>query len=302
MPNLYMMVGLPGSGKSNLIKNSTTQQNNIILSSDELRIELFGEEYSPDHNEEVFNVLHKRLISRLEEKKDVYYDATNISKKRRIELLRRIKKIECKKICIVMATPYELCLYRNSTRERKVPEDAIKRMYMSWTPPHKYEGWDEIRYVFPDNVQIKDASEWIGSVMDFDQQNSNHQLTLGEHCKTVGQLLQNENMLLELAGLIHDIGKPFTKGFENKKRELTEDAHYYNHQNVGSYESMFYMPGRNPEDIAYVTNLIYYHMHPYISWSKSEKAMRRDSKLLGERMVRDVLKLHEADIVAHAYI
>ena len=55
----------------------------------------------------------------------------------------------------------------------------------------------------------------------------------------------------------------------------------------------------SPKDIIYVSNLIYYHMHPYMSWKQSEKAKERDRKLLGDEMFNDVLRLHEADVAAH---
>ena len=48
-----------------------------------------------------------------------------------------------------------------------------------------------------------------------------------------------------------------------------------------------------------VTNMIYYHMHPYLAWKQSEKAKERDKKLLGEKMFNDIMLLHEADLAAH---
>jgi hypothetical protein len=48
-----------------------------------------------------------------------------------------------------------------------------------------------------------------------------------------------------------------------------------------------------------VTNMIYYHMHPYLAWKQSEKAKERDKRLLGEKMFNDIMLLHEADLAAH---
>ena len=51
---LYMMVGVPGSGKSFIAKGL----NCPIVSSDAIRKELYGSEDDQSHNGEVFNEVH----------------------------------------------------------------------------------------------------------------------------------------------------------------------------------------------------------------------------------------------------
>ena len=293
MCNLYMMVGLPGSGKTSYAK---TIENAVVLSSDEIRESLFGDCNDQKHNNELFSYIHKQLIKNLKDNKDVVMDATNISKKRRIHLLKQIPK-DVKKHCIVMATPYEDCLKRNFERERKVPESVIRRMRLSWCPPHTSEGFDSIKYVFPDGIQKREPYEWVESVKDFDQENPHHCLTLGGHCRAtaayVGRV--STNNILKTAALLHDLGKEYTKVFFDKKGNPTKDAHYYNHHNVGSYEAMFFLP---EDEIEEVTNLIYYHMAPF-NWVKSKKAYGRDTSLLGREFIANIELLHDADVLAH---
>lgn len=52
-------------------------------------------------------------------------------------------------------------------------------------------------------------------------------------------------------------------------------------------------------DAFYTANLIYYHMHPYLSWSQSNKAKNKDKYLIGKQMFSDVMLLHEADVKGH---
>lgn len=52
-----MLVGLPASGKSTYAKKLSKKENAIILSSDELRKELFGNINNQNHNAEVFKEL-----------------------------------------------------------------------------------------------------------------------------------------------------------------------------------------------------------------------------------------------------
>lgn len=42
MNDFYMMIGLPGSGKSTVAKSIASNTTAVIISSDEIRAELFG--------------------------------------------------------------------------------------------------------------------------------------------------------------------------------------------------------------------------------------------------------------------
>ena len=104
--------------------------------------------------------------------------------------------------------------------------------------------------------------------------------------------------LLITASLLHDIGKPFTKSFVNSKGETTEIAHYYEHQHVSAYDSLFYS---NPSlNRLYIANIIQWHMRPFELERDphSGKAQKRFKKLVGNKLYSDVMKLHAADIEA----
>ena len=273
-PILMMLVGLPASGKSSLAQTLAKEHNAIIHASDALREELYKNENYQGKNDEIFSVLHKKVKNDLINGSSVIYDATNISYKKRMAFLTQLKNIECEKICIVVATTYEDCLKHNRERERQVPEDVIKRMYMNWNTPYFYEGWDEIQvvYVSPKN---KSWVEFFLEYENFNQDNSHHDLSLGEHLNKTGKyigdyfksnfdLSQDENHTrlkdCVYSGLMHDCGKPFTKTFLNIKGEATKDAHYYQHQCVGAYDSLFYDFEDGSLDISI---LIQWHMQPY---------------------------------------
>lgn len=147
MPMFYMMVGLPGSGKS---FTAESIPNAVVHSSDAIRAEVLGDENDQTQQDLVFQTLHKRVLQDLVDGKDVVYDATNINYKRRIGFLNRVRalhKHDLRTVCLFMATPYEVCLERNNNRERSVPESVIQRMYFKFDVPMMAEGWDEIRIV-----------------------------------------------------------------------------------------------------------------------------------------------------------
>lgn len=303
-PYFIMMCGLPLSGKSEMAKFLAEEYNAEIFSSDALRQELFGDINEQSRDQELFTELHRRIKECLRSGNSAIYDACNRNYKKRMAFLSELKKIPCKKICIVMATPYEECLERNKHRERKVPEYVIKRMYYGFDIPWFNEGWDSIELEYPDGFDFtKYACDWYINFLDYNQDNPHHELTLGEHCKKTQQYIDahydrsisfNE---VRTAALLHDIGKQFTKTFVNSKGETTDVAHYYNHERVGCYESLFYL--KSCSDL-YVSVLIRWHMQPYF-WEKdnNEKLHNKYRKLWGESLYQDIMMLHEADIAAH---
>ena len=59
MATFNIMIGIPGSGKSNYAKKCLINDNTEYLSSDGIRIELYGFE-DQTHNDVVFETMKKR--------------------------------------------------------------------------------------------------------------------------------------------------------------------------------------------------------------------------------------------------
>lgn len=304
-PIFIMMIGLPASGKSEQAKKLAAKYDAEIFSSDALREEMFGDVNHQTNNDVLFKELHKRIRGCLTYGKSAIYDACNISYKHRMEFLKSLNRIHCEKIAVLMATPYEVCLERNAQREREVPEHVIKRMYMNFNVPFWYEGWNAIDVVYAENAMDCKGwdREWIESVKDFNQDNSHHALSLGDHCWNAVKYIDSNtpsfhstSTELRHAAMLHDEGKIFTKSFYDARGNPSEDAHYYSHERCGAYNSLFY---EMPCEHLYVAQLIQWHMRPYLAWEQSDKAMQKDRKLLGECLFNDICLLHAADVSAH---
>lgn len=297
-PIFYMLIGLPGSGKSTTAKYLAQKYNANIHSSDAIREELSGDINNQDINNLVFNTLHRRVKDDLQNGKNCIYDACNISYKRRMAFLQELKNIPCEKICVLVATPYDVCLERNVSRDRKVPEDVIKRMYFSFNIPFWYEGWDDIRIEYGSfKGCYKKPYDWYCEHRNYNQHNTHHTLTLGEHCRASAmQLFELETVELVCAAYIHDCGKPETATFTNSKGCITEECHYYNHQYVSGYKALFF----DYSDPLNKAIIVMWHMQPYF-WEKdsNEKMHNKYRKLWGEKLYNDIMKLHEADKKAH---
>ena len=303
MNKLFMMIGIPASGKTSLAEQIAKSEDAEIVSSDSIRKELYGDESIQGDSNKVFRILQDRVVKGLNENKNMIYDATNISYRTRMAFLQRIRKLEVEKIAIMVATPYEQCLIRNSQRERQVPEEVIKRMYLNFYVPQYFEGWDDI--------QIKYTNSYIfffSDLEDIEQDNPHHRLTVLKHCKKTEEILNKQNRQLSipinLAGRLHDIGKLKTKTFINSKGEKTNIAHYYNHEKISAYDSLFHINLRSrieitkDEEFALETiKLIQWHMLP---WTKmTEKTEQKYKKLLGKNFWNDLMMLHKADEEAH---
>lgn len=310
IPKFIMLVGLPASGKSYIAKQLSEEYNANIHSSDAIREELSGNINNQDINGLVFDTLHKRVKEDLSNGKSCIYDATNIKSKRRRAFLSELNKYKCQKICYLIATPIEECYKRNNQRDRTIPKEVIDRMYYNFEVPWYYEGWGKI-------VLINDAI-FKYRIYDFDilsakfnQDNPHHTLTLGQHCSKVEKYIRdnmsvsqtglNSEMVRE-AGWLHDNGKLKTKTFVNAKGETTDIAHYYHHENVGSYDSLFYewFEATKDNGLLYRAVLILNHMKPYI-WEKdnNEKLHNKYKNLWGDTLYNDIMLIHEADKFAH---
>lgn len=299
MAKIVMMVGLPGSGKSTYAEK-LKEKGYVIHSSDNIREE-FGDINDQSKNNDVFITLHRRIKTDLKDSKNVVFDATNLSRKRRIAFLRELKNIPCEKECILIATPYEMCMAQNIKRDRKVPFEVIFNMLKSFNMPSIYEGFDSVVVHYP-SMEWKryygNVFDFLNSHIDYDQENSNHSLTLSRHllkayyymCKK--QVNMNE---LYMAAIMHDVGKPWTKSFEDRNGNIDTNAHYYSHHNVGAYISLFIEQTSFDYDKQYVSLLIEHHMRPSMEWKQHPKTKRKELNIFGDDFVKQIELLHEAD-------
>lgn len=77
----------------------------------------------------------------------VICDDLNTRVKWRQGLLTTISNIDCKKVLVVMNTPLDECIKRNTNRKERLSDFIVIRTYERYEPPTLDEGWDEIIYV-----------------------------------------------------------------------------------------------------------------------------------------------------------
>lgn len=304
MSKVYVLVGLPGAGKSTYARELSKETGAKIFSSDKIREEIGVDGGDSSEHRQVFNILYKRLFGEILRGHDAIFDATNISYKNRVGFIRELNakcnNVGCgiiEKVCIVIATPYEICLAQNEMRKEAIPSEVIKRMYKNWETPYYSEGWDQI-FIHYNKKFYKGG---FGSPYSFcikhkktDQNNPHHTCTLGLHMLLVANKIgyESDNEDLFYAAMIHDCGKPFTE-----KKAPDGISHYFQHQNTGAYDALFfdYPPGCDPLYISFIVNQ---HMKPF-SWKENPEGAKKSFELrYGAKELQDILLLNEIDIKA----
>ena len=144
-PMLYIMVGIPGSGKSTFAeKFFYSQIDTIIVSRDNIRFNILKDtdEYF-SKEDEVFKTSYTSIADLLKKGIDVVADATHLNKAGRAKLVNHVNSIYADYYItfIYMDSGLSICLDRNSHREgrTRAPDNVIKNMYCQIVKPTFYE-------------------------------------------------------------------------------------------------------------------------------------------------------------------
>ena len=330
MQEFIMMIGLPGSGKDYFIEHDDSLKNHVIVSTDQIRKD---NGYKQGTKNDVFQIAHNMIIDSLSLGKNVVFNATNLQRKFRMNLLTELhakfKNVfyEAK----VIVVPIKLCKERNAQRDEFgcVPNEVIDHMVRSFQIPLENEGFDKINYLYLDRelyCTIKD--NYYYDILDkyktvdlhilnsFDQDNPFHTMTLGQHMQAtydyvirylnrIDTSLGDVNPLIE-AAKYHDIGKLITKDYHDRKGKPTKTAHYYGHENAGAYLILSEFPflfagGHNYKHYIKMATYVNFHMRVSFTWRNypNGKCANREKKLFNDFDLQCLELLGEADRQAH---
>lgn len=308
MGTLSILIGLPGSGKTSYAKKQMINSNTIYLSSDNIRVEMFGFE-DQTHNSEVFNEMNDRTYMALNKGYNVIYDATNLSKKRREQLIKKAKNEGNEVNAYLFCTPINIILERNLIRqERHLPYDKLMQMIQSIECPMYYEGFDNIYLI--DGGMYNDVYDYnflIKKCSGYNQDNPHHYETLEEHIKAVTKKaenlgetlkLRNDTGILRQAARYHDFGKLYTKSFNDKKGHYV----YYGHDKVSTYLYLCHIRKQNFIDELNRIRLCDRHYQTaalilnHMEWYRREDMTPIKEMFNDDDLYHMLELLHEADI------
>jgi protein phosphatase len=121
---LVLLIGASGSGKSTFAARHFAPD--AVVSSDQLRGLLSGDEGDQQATEAAFGRLHEWLDARLAAGMLAVVDATNTDWMRRAALIGQAARHGRPAIAITFDLPLDLCLLRNAARTRTVRAAVIR--------------------------------------------------------------------------------------------------------------------------------------------------------------------------------
>ena len=150
MPKLYMLIGVPGSGKSTWTADQVWAKDCSIVSSDRFIDEhaaKMGKTYNEVFDEYVkiaTKLMENQVLIAQANNMDIIWDQTNMSAKSRAKKLAMLPNYE--KIAVVFKTPEKEELDRRlANRPGKfISEKIVNSMISSYNEPTEEEGFKEI--------------------------------------------------------------------------------------------------------------------------------------------------------------
>ena len=152
MPKAYILVGVPGSGKSTWVLSQEWAKDCAYISTDKIVEEYAAErgktysEVFKDFMPTAVDLMSDQVLLAKAQKKDIIWDQTSTtvaSRKKKFRMLPNYYHI-----AVVFKTPdkEELARRLNGRPGKIIPEDVVKNMIDNFEMPSENEGYKEIWY------------------------------------------------------------------------------------------------------------------------------------------------------------
>ncbi|MEB3255696.1 MAG: AAA family ATPase, partial [Synechococcaceae cyanobacterium] len=132
----HLLIGPPASGKTTLAAELAALTGAVVLSTDRLRAELFGDAAVQGPWREIEALLHQRIRESVAAGVAVIVDATHARRSWRLAITQALAlPAPVAWIGWWLYTPLGTCLQWNQTRQRPVPEPVIREMAAALADP-----------------------------------------------------------------------------------------------------------------------------------------------------------------------
>ena len=150
MPKLYMLVGVPGSGKSTWVKNQEWAKDCAIVSTDKY-VEEWAETVGKTYTE-VFEEYMPVAVTRMagavngarDAGKDIIWDQTSTTIATRAKKFRMLPEYYAIAVVFRIPEPQELQKRLASRPGKVIPSEVLDDMIAKWQEPTEEEGFNEI--------------------------------------------------------------------------------------------------------------------------------------------------------------
>ena len=145
-PEMTLVCGPSGAGKSNWISHSNLPEGCEVIGLDDIREEITGRPDDQRRNGEVLQTARERLRAFLREKRAIVWDATNIRRDLRSQVIGLAHSYGAFSRIVTFPCPQEQAKRQNKKRRRQVAEKVIENQYKRMQWPEVWEA-DELTQV-----------------------------------------------------------------------------------------------------------------------------------------------------------
>jgi predicted kinase len=125
----HFLIGLPASGKSTLAQILAQESGGLVISTDRVRAQLYGDEAIQGVWQEIEAEVFSQVKGAIDQRQSVIYDATNANCLWRTGFLQQVATFgDTCWLGWYLDLPIDVCKERNRGRDRLVPESVIDSM------------------------------------------------------------------------------------------------------------------------------------------------------------------------------
>lgn len=147
MSAAIIAIGIPGSGKTTVLKPLAERYGLTYINRDDIREEILGDARDQSQNQAIWEEANRRATASLAGGRGVVLDATFVESWKRKDMISFLHEAGASPIIGVVArVPFEVAQARNEGRERVVPDTVLTWMQekLDSEPPSPEEGFDAI--------------------------------------------------------------------------------------------------------------------------------------------------------------
>ena len=152
MAKLYIMIGIPSSGKSHVVRKLAEESGAKVYSSDQMRLILNMNAADDNENIDLFEYMYECIRKDLKNGQDIILDSTNTYRKYRMPFIQSLDE-DVEVIGVIMMRKLENCLATNARRKSRIDDEVIIEQYENYDLPLKEEGFDSFIIIYPDEDQ-----------------------------------------------------------------------------------------------------------------------------------------------------
>lgn len=171
-PSLFILLGVPGSGKSYFASNIVESYGGLWLNSDKTRVELYGPNWDTEvtdpklRYEAVFSKMNDTVLKELSKGSDVFFDANNHKKEHRDEFRKLAESVGANTIVLYVNTPEEVSDMRAVNRKVSPYQNPT----MSAEKLQKHKNLFEAPYPDEETISIDGTKEFKLQKRSFEEQ------------------------------------------------------------------------------------------------------------------------------------